>query len=101
MEDVLEWYAEPYDSSRPVVCFDECSKELHGQVAEPIPDGVELLGVDPEVLPREGQAERHALVGQAVEVRPRPAAVALSASAAGRPVTFSITRPSRTYSEFE
>ena len=37
MEDVLELYAEPLDPSRPVVCFDECSKELHGQVAEPIP----------------------------------------------------------------
>ena len=37
MEDVLELYAEPHDPNRPVVCFDECSKELHGQVAEPIP----------------------------------------------------------------
>jgi hypothetical protein len=37
MEDVLELYAEPYDPARPVVCFDEASKELHGDVAEPIP----------------------------------------------------------------
>jgi hypothetical protein len=37
MEDVLELYAEPYDPDRPVVCFDECSKELHGHVAEPVP----------------------------------------------------------------
>jgi len=37
MEDVLELYAEPYDPARPVVCFDEASKELHGQVAEPVP----------------------------------------------------------------
>jgi hypothetical protein len=37
MEDVLELYAEPYDANRPVVCFDECSKELHGQVTEPVP----------------------------------------------------------------
>ena len=37
MEDVLELYAEPHDPKRPVVCFDECSKELHGQVAEPVP----------------------------------------------------------------
>jgi hypothetical protein len=37
MEDVLELYAEPYDPDRPVVCFDECSKELHGQVTDPIP----------------------------------------------------------------
>jgi len=37
MEDVLELYAEPLDEKRPVVCMDELSKELHGQVAEPIP----------------------------------------------------------------
>jgi hypothetical protein len=37
MEDVLELYAEPHDPKRPVVCFDECSKELHGHVADPIP----------------------------------------------------------------
>ena len=37
MEDVLELYAEPLDASRPVVCMDELSKELHGQVAEPMP----------------------------------------------------------------
>ena len=37
MEDVLELYAEPHDPARPVVCFDEASKELHGDVVEPIP----------------------------------------------------------------
>jgi hypothetical protein len=37
MEDVLELYAEPYDPARPVVCFDEASKELRGEVAAPIP----------------------------------------------------------------
>lgn len=37
MEDVLELYAEPLEETRPVVCMDELSKELHGQVAEPIP----------------------------------------------------------------
>jgi hypothetical protein len=37
MEDVLELYAEPYDPARPVVCFDEASKELRGDVAEPVP----------------------------------------------------------------
>jgi hypothetical protein len=37
MEDILELYAEPYDAARPVVCFDEASKELRGDVAEPIP----------------------------------------------------------------
>lgn len=29
MEDVLEVYARPYDPDVPVVCLDECSKELH------------------------------------------------------------------------
>jgi transposase len=37
MEDVLELYAEPLDETRPVVCMDELSKELHGQVAEAVP----------------------------------------------------------------
>lgn len=37
MEDVLELYAEPHDPARPVVCFDEASKELHGEVAPPVP----------------------------------------------------------------
>ncbi len=37
MEDVLELYAEPYDPARPVVCFDEASKELRGDVVEPVP----------------------------------------------------------------
>jgi hypothetical protein len=37
MEDVLELYAEPLDQRRPVVCMDELSKELHGQVIDPIP----------------------------------------------------------------
>ena len=36
MEDVLELYAEPYDPARPVVCFDEASKELRGDVAAPV-----------------------------------------------------------------
>lgn len=39
MEDVPELCAEPHDEARPVVCMDELSKELHGQVAEPIPAG--------------------------------------------------------------
>lgn len=30
MEDVLEVYARPLDPKRPVVCFDEARKELHG-----------------------------------------------------------------------
>ena len=37
MEDVLNLYAEPYDAARPVVCFDEASKELHAEVRPPEP----------------------------------------------------------------
>lgn len=37
MEDVLEVYHLPYDSEYPVVCMDESSKQLIGEVREPIP----------------------------------------------------------------
>jgi hypothetical protein len=36
-EDVLEVYRRPYDSAFPVVCVDESSKQLLGEVAQPIP----------------------------------------------------------------
>ena len=35
MEDVLEVYKRPYDPKRPVVCLDETSKQLIGEVATP------------------------------------------------------------------
>lgn len=37
MEDVLEVYHRPYDEKRPMICLDEASKQLVGEVAEPIP----------------------------------------------------------------
>ena len=37
MEDVLEVYHRPYDVARPVVCMDECSKQLIGEVRAPWP----------------------------------------------------------------
>lgn len=37
MEDVLEVYKRPYDPKRPVVCLDETSKQLIGEVATPVP----------------------------------------------------------------
>ena len=37
MEDVLDLYHEPYDETRPVVCFDESNKELHKDVRDPLP----------------------------------------------------------------
>jgi hypothetical protein len=36
MEDVLEVYKRPYDSRRPVVCLDETSKQLIGEVRTPV-----------------------------------------------------------------
>jgi hypothetical protein len=39
MEDVIQTYMLPYDAKRPVVCFDEASRQLFGQVREPEPVG--------------------------------------------------------------
>ena len=44
MEDVLDLYAEPYDPSRPVVCFDETSTQLLADVREPLPSSRDDLG---------------------------------------------------------
>ena len=37
MEDVLDLYAEPHDPARPVVCFDETSKQLIAETRTPLP----------------------------------------------------------------
>jgi hypothetical protein len=37
MEDVLEVYHRPYDEKRPLVCLDEASKQLVGEVVQPLP----------------------------------------------------------------
>ena len=37
LEDLLDLYAEPHDPQRPVVCFDETSKQLVPEKREPIP----------------------------------------------------------------
>jgi transposase len=37
MEDLLAVYHRPYDPQRPLICLDEKSKELHGEVAVPLP----------------------------------------------------------------
>jgi DDE superfamily endonuclease len=37
MEDVIQTYMLPYDAKRPVVCFDEASRQLFGEVREPEP----------------------------------------------------------------
>lgn len=37
MEAILTLYAQPYDPQRPMVCFDEKSTQLLGQVRDPLP----------------------------------------------------------------
>jgi hypothetical protein len=37
MEDVIQTYLLPYHPAYPVVCFDEASKQLFGEVREPLP----------------------------------------------------------------
>ena len=37
MDDVLDVYHRPYDEGRPVVCLDETSKQLAGEITTPIP----------------------------------------------------------------
>jgi hypothetical protein len=37
MEDVLDVYHRPCDEGRPLVCLDEASKQLVGEVVQPIP----------------------------------------------------------------
>jgi hypothetical protein len=39
MEDVLDVYHRPEDERRPLVCVDEASRQLIGEVAEPAPAG--------------------------------------------------------------
>ena len=46
MEDVLDVYHRPYDPEHPMVCMDEASKQLIGEVRQPLP-------------PRPGQIEKY------------------------------------------
>ena len=57
MEDVLKVYARGYDPARPVVCVDESSKQLVGEVRPPIPMSPgQTLRMDDE-YERKGVAE--------------------------------------------
>ncbi|MFP9193978.1 hypothetical protein ACLI4Q_20470 [Natrialbaceae archaeon A-CW1-1] len=38
METILSLYEEPYDETRPVICFDESSKKLRKHVRDPLPE---------------------------------------------------------------
>jgi DDE superfamily endonuclease len=53
MEDVLDVYARPPDPRRPLVCFDEGSKELHGEVRAPLP------AIPGHPAREDGEYERH------------------------------------------
>jgi hypothetical protein len=39
MEDVLDVYHRPLDPKRPLICLDEATKQLIGEVAQPVPAG--------------------------------------------------------------
>jgi len=39
MEEVLDVYHRPYDPKRPLVCLDEASRQLIGEVVQPLPAG--------------------------------------------------------------
>jgi hypothetical protein len=56
MEDVLELYRRPYDPRRPVVCFDETSRQLLGHARAPRPPAPGQLGRYDYEYVREGTA---------------------------------------------
>jgi hypothetical protein len=56
MEDVLSVYHRPYDPARPVVCLDETSKQLIGEVREPLPPAPGLVERYDSVYVRNGVA---------------------------------------------
>ena len=63
MENVLAVYTRPYDPKRPVVCFDEKSKQLVGEICQPIPAaGGEVERHDYEYV-RNGTANLFMMVG--------------------------------------
>ena len=52
MEDVLSVYLRPYDPMFPVVCMDESSKQLVGEVVRPIPMAPGHLVLQVEATPQ-------------------------------------------------
>ena len=57
MEDVLELYHAPYDARFPQVCMDESSKQLVGEVHEPIPAAPGRAKIEDHEYVRNGVAE--------------------------------------------
>ena len=64
MEDILEVYARPYDSNFPVVCMDESSVQLIGEVHVPIP----AAPGHPELM--DDEYVRHGVASIFLEVEP-------------------------------
>lgn len=60
MEQVLDVYARPYDPRRPVVCLDECRKQLISEARQPFTDAQGVQYVDYEYS-REGVATLYML----------------------------------------
>jgi hypothetical protein len=56
MEDVLEVYHRPYDRERPVVCFDEASKQLIKETRTPIPQAPGRAAISDYEYERNGTA---------------------------------------------
>ncbi len=56
MEDVLDVYQRPMDPARPLVCFDEGSKELHAEVRAPRPAAPGHLRREDHEYARQGTA---------------------------------------------
>ena len=86
MEEVLDVSLRPFDPSRPLVCLDEASKQLIGEVVEPVPaEPGQPERIDSEYV-RNGTANRflisEPLVGwRHVEVTERRTAVDFAARA--------------------
>jgi DDE superfamily endonuclease len=56
MEDVLEVYHRPYDIEQPLVCLDECSKQLIGEVRAPLPPKPGYVAKEDSEYERRGTA---------------------------------------------
>lgn len=62
MENVLSVYTRPFDANHPVVCFDEKSKQLVGEVCKPIPAAAERAECHDYEYVRNGTANLFMLV---------------------------------------
>ena len=56
MEEVLEVYHRPYDALRPLVCLDECSKQLIGEVRTLLPPQPGRIAKEDSEYERRGTA---------------------------------------------